>query len=129
MTNIGNAFRSALSMMQPRGGGRIGAAEAEAKIAAGEAILLDVRELAEIRGGLAEPATWVPTSDIGRGGPAWQDFLAAASKEKLVVVYCAAGIRAGQVCQLLEAQGYRTANLGGFRDWAVAGLPVRIPKL
>lgn len=129
MTDIKSAFWSTVAKMQPRDGSRrITAAEAREKVDAGEAILLDIRELPEIRGGMAEKAVWVPTSAIEREGPAWQEFLASASKDKQVVVYCAAGMRAERVCERLAALGFRVANLGGFKDWAGAGMPVRIPS-
>lgn len=90
------------------------------------AVLVDVREDSEIKeSGMAEPAKWMPTSKINANDPEWQKFVQQLPKDKRIVFYCAAGGRAGKVAELLSSQGFRTANIGGFKDWAAAGLPVK----
>jgi rhodanese-related sulfurtransferase len=42
-----------------------------------------------------------------------------------VLVYCASGRRSKAVAEALAAKGIESANVGGLKDWAAAGLPVR----
>ncbi len=93
----------------------------------GNAVILDVREEGEIQAGIAESARWVPTSDAQEEGPRWKKFLAETPKDKQIAVYCAAGVRAGRIAAKLETLGYRTFNIGGFKDWVKAGLPTQKP--
>ena len=89
------------------------------------AVLLDVREENELKaGGLAEGATWIAMSEIRKGGKRWESFKKNLPKNKKVIVYCAAGGRASRVGLKLKALGFDFYNLGGFRDWQSAGLPV-----
>jgi rhodanese-related sulfurtransferase len=104
---------------------RIDAAEAARQVTAGRAVLLDVREHAELASGLAAPARWVPMSEFSRKGDAWTRVVAMLPRDQRVIVYCAAGARAGRVADDLAHQGFETANLGGFFVWTAAGLPVR----
>ena len=91
------------------------------------AVLVDVREKDEVADGMAVDAKWMPLSKIEAGDPAWQDFLKNLPKDKQIVFYCAAGARAGKVAAMVADKGFRTGNMGGFDDWAKAGLPVRKP--
>ena len=93
----------------------------------GNAILVDVREQNEIQDGMAQGARWIPTSEIQAGGPQWQKFVSELPKDKRIVIYCAAGVRAGRVAAKLETMGYQTANIGGYKDWVQAGLPTQKP--
>ncbi len=127
MTKITDALWSAVAKFQPRDGSRaISASEALARVESGEALLLDVREAGELGSGLAAPAIWVPTSDIDRNGERWQSFVKTLSADRLVIVYCAAGMRAEKVGNRLAEQGFQVANMGGFKDWTAAGLPTRL---
>ncbi|MCB0420506.1 MAG: rhodanese-like domain-containing protein [Bdellovibrionales bacterium] len=94
-----------------------------------KAIVLDVREADELTSGMAEPARWVPTSSFRSNGPEWKKFLGemASQKDTPVVVYCAVGGRASTIVRSLRKQGYTAYNMGGFRDWKAAGLPVKNP--
>ena len=86
------------------------------RAARGEITLLDVRELSELQTtGKAEGALHVPLSLLP---------LNELPKDKPVAVYCAAGARAGQAVQHLEAKGHEAWNIGGFGHWASAGGPV-----
>lgn len=89
------------------------------------AILLDVREQDELAAGMAAPALWFPTSKAVSGSAEWEAFLEKLPKDKEIVIYCASGGRAGRVASELAGRGYRTANMGGFFDWAKAGMPVK----
>ncbi len=103
----------------------IGALEAQRQIEAGEALLVDVREHMELVRGLAQPARWLPTSEFSRRSEVWLRFVDSLPRDMRIIVYCAGGVRAGRVADALADLGFVTANLGGFRAWKNAGLPIR----
>jgi rhodanese-related sulfurtransferase len=112
-------------------GGRVEAiapAAAAQEVRAGQAVLVDVRERGELEGGMAEGAHWYPTSSIQSDPDAYRKFLASLPQDQTVVFYCAAGRRAGAAAEIASQQpGRKAANLGGFKDWKAAGLPVTVP--
>jgi len=103
--------------------------EAHTLVAAGKAILVDVREEEELREtGMAEGAQWMPTSAMSEDTPEWQAFKEALPKDRQVLVYCRSGNRSGRVAEFLCCDGYQAVNVGGFADWKSAGLPVKAFK-
>ena len=104
---------------------KISPAEAAKLVAAGKAVLVDVREPMEWDAtGVAAPAHLLSTTDFFNDEKNWKDFLATVG-DKTVITYCLAGIRAGRIADRLAAQGYHTANAGRFVDWKASRLPVR----
>lgn len=92
----------------------------------GFAVLVDVREKDEMHSGIAKDARWMPMSKIKKQHPDWIAFKQELKdKDKMLVFYCAAGGRAGKVAKDLSKEGYSTGNMGGFKDWVDAKLPVR----
>ena len=108
-----------------RMGNRITAKKASEEIQNNEAILVDVREENEIKKGIAAPALWLATSEIENQTPHCHDFLSKLPRDKKIIVYCGAGVRAGRFIEQLNTLGFQTANMGGFSDWQVAGLPIK----
>lgn len=112
------------------GGGevsRVSPEEASRRVAAGEAILIDVREPDEwAESGVAAPAELLPMSDFNGEQKLWKPFLEKHAGKPLVL-YCRSGNRSGKVAAALEAQGVTASNAGAFKDWEAAGLPVRKP--
>src|SRR4051812_33884421 len=107
-------------------GERISPQDAYAAVQGGKAVLLDVREEEELKEeGIASPALWLATSEIESQSPKAKKLVAELPRGKTVIVYCAAGVRAGRFADTLARQGFKTANLGGFDDWASAKLPVK----
>jgi rhodanese-related sulfurtransferase len=104
---------------------QLAAAEAAARVAAGKAVLVDVREPAEwAETGVATPAALLPMSDFNGDQKLWKPFLAKnAGKE--IILYCRSGNRSGQVAAKLATSGHAVANAGAFKDWTAAGLPTR----
>ena len=101
-------------------------AEAAKRVAAGQAVLIDVREPMEwAQTGVAAPALLLPKSefDDGRVGD-WKRVLAEAGDKELIF-YCRSGFRSSEVAKVLASEGRKVANAGGFKDWQAAGLPVR----
>lgn len=98
--------------------------EAKALIAGGNAVIVDVRDSAELaQSGKVKGALHIPRGSL--------EFRADASTSyhdpnldpgKTVLVYCAAGSRAALAGKVLKDMGYTDVrNLGGFKDWADAG--------
>lgn len=107
-------------------GARVSPAEAAARVKAGSAILIDVREPDEWIPGVAAPAYLLPLSDLRGGRKKWAHVLEDA-KDKQILLYCRSGNRSGQAAALLAKAGYSVANVGGFSEWQKAGLPTRKP--
>lgn len=105
---------------------RMSPAEAAAKVAAGEAILVDVREPAEWQDGVAAPAELLPITDLRGERKQWKAFLEKAG-DKPILLYCRSGGRSGQAAEILAKEGKTVANVGAFKDWEAAGLPTRKP--
>lgn len=104
---------------------KVGAAEAARLVAAGQAVLVDVREPAEwTETGVAAPAVLLPKSDFDGEQKLWKDFL-AKTDGKQIILYCGSGRRAGVIGKVLAEQGRPVANAGGLKDWTAANLPIR----
>jgi rhodanese-related sulfurtransferase len=101
-------------------------AEYSARLRAGEALLVDVREADEWRHGVAQDAVLLPLSDLTGAREQWEAFLAAAT-DREILLYCASGARSGMAARLLVREGFRAANTGGLADWAAADWPVVKP--
>lgn len=100
--------------------------EAHQLVQAGKAILIDVREEHEVReSGVAEGAQWMPMSKMDEDEPQWVAFKSSLPKDKTLCLYCAVGGRSGRVAEFLAQDGFNTENIGGFKDWKAAGLPVK----
>ena len=92
----------------------------------GDAIMVDVREESEIHEtGMAEPAEWLPTTDINVRGPRYQSALLRWSKTKPIIFYCRSGNRSGKALTLFTGLGYTGLNMGAFQSWKDAGLPTK----
>lgn len=107
-------------------GPSISPAEADARVKAGTAVLVDVREPGEWSGGVAEPARLCSLSDLRGDRAQWKTVL-EENKGKEFIVYCASGARSGIVAGMLRKEGFEAVNAGGFGGWRSAGLPVRVP--
>ena len=105
-------------------GPSISPAEAAARVAAGTAVLIDVREPGEWAGGVAEPALLCSLSDLRGARTQWKSVL-EANRDKELILYCASGARSGIAAGMLRKEGFKAVNCGGFGGWRGAGLPVR----
>ncbi len=102
--------------------------EAAQRVAAGQALLIDVREPAEwAETGVAAPAVLLAKSDFDGARETWKPFLKEhpPSKDLALVLYCRSGKRAAAVGAALADLGYTVTNAGGFKEWEAAGLPTR----
>ena len=94
---------------------------------AGEAVLIDVREADELKYGKATPAISLPLSDVQNHTALYKKVVAALDPKKEVIVYCVSGVRSKTVAKELEAKGFKTTNLGSYKAWQDAGLPISKP--
>ena len=109
---------------------RISAADARAMVAAGNVLLVDVRDAPEVEtSGKAEGAVHVSRGMLEfRADPESAFHDKNFSKDKAVIVYCASGGRAALAGKTLKELGYeRVFNLGGFKDWSEGGGAVERP--
>jgi rhodanese-related sulfurtransferase len=106
---------------------RIDADDARALIEGGRAVVIDVRELAEVQAtGKVPGAIHIPLAEfLARTEPGSPDLEPALERAKPVILYCASGKRSQFAgAKLLEFGYQQVYNLGGLREWQVAGLPV-----
>jgi len=106
---------------------RLTPADCAARLRAGEAFLVDVREPGEWATGVAESAQLLPLSDLTGARTQWAPFLAAANGRE-ILLYCASGGRSGMAARILVAEGVRAANTGGLAEWLAAGWPAAKPS-
>lgn len=97
------------------------------RLRSGEAILVDVREPAEWKSGVARDAVLLSFSDLTGRRLNWTPFL-SKTKSREILLYCASGTRSGIAARMLSSEGFRTANTGGFADWTDSGWPIGQPS-
>ena len=103
---------------------KISGAETIAMVAKGDAVLIDIRDSAE----LAQTGKAAGSLHIPRGSLEFKADLTAPSADpnfaadKTIILHCASGGRAALAGKLLKDMGYeKVYNLGGFKDWVEAG--------
>lgn len=93
-------------------------AEVARRIAAGEAQLIDVRELHEWEAGRIDGARHLEIERV-----AWN--ASTIDLARPVIFHCRLGWRAGMVATAFRQIGYEAYNLdGGILAWATQGLPL-----
>jgi rhodanese-related sulfurtransferase len=103
---------------------RISPAEAKAMAGDPRVVLVDVRDVAEVKAsGKAKGALHVSRGLIEfRADPESPMHDAAFDRAKTLVLYCASGGRSALAGKTLKDMGYTDVrNLGGFKDWVEAG--------
>lgn len=88
-------------------------ADAARRVAAGEAVLLDVREPFELEAAAVPGALHIPMQQV-------PERLAEVPKDRAVLVLCHHGMRSMAVAEWLRKRGYdRVENVaGGIDAWA-----------
>ena len=82
-----------------------------------EAVVLDVREAAELADGRIAGSTHIPLGQL-----AARTF--ELDRARPVITVCRSGGRSSQAAQFLAGQGYEVANLdGGMTQWIADGRP------
>jgi rhodanese-related sulfurtransferase len=103
------------------GGGGVDTLRATQLINREDALVLDLRDAAEVAQGKIIGARHVPIAQLeARAGELRKN------KAKPVIAYCARGNQSAQAVTILRKHGYANVfNLsGGFAAWQQAGLPV-----
>jgi rhodanese-related sulfurtransferase len=109
---------------------RITPAQARDMIAAGNTVVVDVRDAPEVaQSGKVAGAVHVSRGMLEfRVDPDLPSHDKNFAKDKAVIVYCASGGRSALAGKLLKDLGYdRVYNLGAFKDWAESGGAVEKP--
>jgi len=108
-------------------GPKIDRAEAVRQVTAGEALLVDVREEAELRSGRAKGALNLPLSRLHQSADPksghFDKHLAKAHKAgKPIYLYCASGARSSRAAGMMRTHGFEQVhNLGNLSKWAAGG--------
>jgi rhodanese-related sulfurtransferase len=96
----------------------VGPADASARISAGEAMALDIRERDEFAAGRISGAVHIPLSELVMR----QDEI---PEDVAIVAVCRSGGRSAYATEMLVKAGYTAENLaGGMQAWQAAGLPI-----
>lgn len=95
--------------------------QVKSEVKEGKSVLLDVRELSEIQGGILDGALWLPMSDFASKGTRFSKIMKNIGKKR-IYVYCRSGGRAGQFQRGVANMGYKNVkNVGGFQSLVQAG--------
>lgn len=103
---------------------RITPAQAQEKIAAGNTLVLDVRDAPEVeKSGKLAGALHVSRGMLEfRADPGSPYHDKSFAKDKTIIVYCASGGRSALSGKVLQDMGYsQVYNLGAFKSWVDAG--------
>jgi rhodanese-related sulfurtransferase len=109
---------------------KITPAEAQAMVAKGDTLVLDVRDAPEVeKTGKITGAVHVSRGMLEfRADPDSPYHDKSFAKDKSVIIYCASGGRAALSGKTLKDLGYdKVFNVGGFKDWAENGGAVEKP--
>jgi rhodanese-related sulfurtransferase len=102
-------------------GREVGVAEAVQLINRKDAVIVDVREANEFKGGHIPYARNIPVDRINERGKELEKL-----KTKPLLLVCQTGSRSGQACAGLLKDGFAQAVAlsGGMAAWQQAGMPV-----
>ena len=103
---------------------RIAREDAQALLAEGRALLVDVRDAPELQAsGRIKGSKHVSRGMLEfRADPASPYHDPDFAPDRTVIVYCASGGRSALAGKALQDLGYRDVrNLGAFKDWAEGG--------
>jgi len=103
---------------------RITPADAQAMIAKGDVLVVDVRDAPEVEAsGKVAGAKNVSRGMIEfRADPSVPYHDPAFTKDKSIILYCASGGRSAFSGKVLKDMGYtQVFNMGAFKDWVAAG--------
>ncbi|MFY0622496.1 MAG: sulfurtransferase [Pelagimonas sp.] len=107
--------------------GGMSAAEAISKSAAGDLVVIDIREPGEIaQTGYAQGALTIPASQLStQANPNNATCHPSLKLGKPIALYCVSGARSAMVKGRLKQMGHTEVhNIGGLGHWQRAGGPV-----
>ena len=92
--------------------------QAAQRVAAGELVLVDVRESAELRAGRVHGAINIPLRELAAR-------VGEFDGERQIAFLCRSGARSSSAARIAAKAGVDAVNVrGGVMAWARAGLPV-----
>ena len=104
---------------------RLSPAEAAERIRSGDALVLDVRDAAEVQqSGRVKGALNVSRGLLEfRADPDSPSYNSALQKDKTILLHCASGGRSALAAKTLQDMGYTSVfNIGGFKELTEAGV-------
>ncbi len=105
---------------------RIDPKEATSRLDSGNAVLVDVREPNEWADGVVDGALLLPLSDLRGNRTLWGPAL-DTHRNKEFILYCRSGNRSEIALKILQTEGIKGSNAGGFSTWQNSGAPVTKP--
>ena len=102
--------------------------QVQAEVDAGKAVLVDIRDSAELSTGVIPGAVHAPRGMLEfHADPTSPLHKAELDPAKRVILHCASGGRSALAGQTLKSLGYQNVGHldGGFKAWQAAGKPVR----
>jgi len=109
----------------------ITAAEADTMVKAGEGVIIDIRDVRELRAGKIPGSFHCPRGMLEFwADPECEYHKEVFATEKKLILHCALGLRSALGTKTLRDMGFANAvNLkGGFEAWKNANLPTEIPE-
>ncbi|MCM2349274.1 MAG: rhodanese-like domain-containing protein [Bacteriovoracaceae bacterium] len=79
----------------------------------GKAVIIDVREADEVKGGMIDEAKWFPLSKISTNQN-WKEDFKKVTEGKQIFLYCRSGNRSGKVMEILKENNIKSENIGGY---------------
>jgi len=118
---VGSGIMLLWPLISRKGGHQLDSAEAVMKMNREEAIVVDVREEAEVAKGRIPNSKHIPLGQLSNRLSELQKF-----KGKPIIVACRSGHRSAGACGILAKNGFENVyNLsGGMIAWEQANLPV-----
>jgi phage shock protein E len=120
LVNLALAVLAATSVACAQQYKNVNAQEAKVMIDKGGVVVVDVRTPQEYSGGHLQGAILANVND-----PNFEANIKKISKDKKVIVYCAAGGRSANASGKMSSLGWKNVwNMtGGYSSWSSAGLP------
>lgn len=109
---------------------RISVADTQRLIREEDALVIDVREAAEVEStGKIAGAHHIARGMLEfRADPESEYYDSSLRKDRPLILYCASGARSAMAAKRLQEMGYeKVYNLGGLRDWVSAGGKIERP--
>lgn len=92
----------------------------------GKAVIVDVREIPELKPGMVDGAHSFPLSQL-EDGAKWKEAFLKMADGKAIFLYCRSGKRSEKARGILKNNGIDSENIGGFDTGLKDILPVKIP--
>ena len=110
---------------------RVSPADAQDMIERGEAVVVDVRDGTEVQATGKVPGALTISRGLleFKADPNAPTHEPQLQPDKTIILYCASGGRSALAGKTLQDMGFKKVlNLGGFKDWTEAGMPVERPQ-